>query len=123
MRILIVDDLVANRVLLSEIISLTGFESVCVRNGKEAIDILLNQHFDVVLMDIEMPVMNGFETTKYIRNKMSEPLSKIPILAITAHDPNMFFEEYKDVGFNNLVTKPYTVEKIKNLMLSLKPVV
>jgi CheY-like chemotaxis protein len=63
-----------------------------------------------------MPVMNGIETTHYIRNELGPPLNAIPVIAITAHDPELFFEDYADVGFDELVTKPYSVEKIKSMI-------
>ena len=64
-------------------------------------------------MDIEMPVMNGIETTMHIRGKMPFPKNAIPIIALTAHNPELFFEDFSDVGFDELITKPYSVEKIK----------
>ena len=70
----------------------------------------------MVLMDIEMPVMNGLETTKYIRQNMDEKLSKIPIIALTAHNPNDFFDEFNSAGFDELLTKPYLVNKIKSVV-------
>ena len=113
LRILVVDDIYTNRYLLSELIKLTGNESVMAENGEQAIEILKNQEIHMVFMDIEMPVMNGVETTQYIRNEMDPPLNAIPIIALTAHNPDMFFEDFSDVGFDELVTKPYSVEKIR----------
>ncbi len=60
-----------------------------------------------------MPVMNGLETTLHIRNKMPFPTNALPIIALTAHNPEQFFEDFKDVGFDELITKPYSVEKVK----------
>jgi CheY-like chemotaxis protein len=113
LRILVVDDIYTNRYLLSELIKLTGNESVVAENGEQAIEILKNQEIHMVFMDIEMPVMNGVETTQYIRNEMAPPLNAIPIIALTAHNPDLFFEDYSDAGFDELITKPYSVEKIR----------
>ena len=113
LRILIVDDIYTNRYLLSELIKLTGNESVVAENGEEAIEILKSQEIHLVFMDIEMPVMNGIETTQYIRNELPSPLNAIPVIALTAHNPDLFFEDYSDVGFDELVTKPYSIKKIK----------
>ena len=113
LRILVVDDIYTNRYLLSELIKLTGNEAIMVQNGKEAIEILEREKIDIIFMDIEMPVMNGIETTQYIRNEMASPLNAIPIIALTAHNPELFFDDYSDVVFDELVTKPYSVEKIK----------
>ncbi|MCP4311596.1 MAG: response regulator [Bacteroidetes bacterium] len=113
LRILIVDDIFTNRYLLSELVKTTGNEVVIAKNGKEAINILEEEEIDLIFMDIEMPVMNGIETTIYIRNKMPYPKNALPIIALTAHNPELFFEDYSDVGFDELITKPYSVEKIK----------
>jgi len=113
LRILVVDDIYTNRYLLSELIKLTKNEPVLAENGEEAIEILKSQEIHLVFMDIEMPVMNGIETTQYIRNELPSPLNAIPVIALTAHNPDLFFEDYSDVGFDELVTKPYSIQKIK----------
>lgn len=113
-KILIVDDIFVNRLLLKEVMK--GMEVSCfeAQNGKEAIDLLQKEKIDLIFMDIEMPVMNGLETTLYIRNKLPSPLKYTPIIALTAHNPANFFEDFRDVGFNYLMTKPYSIEKIKS---------
>ncbi|MCK4880564.1 MAG: response regulator [Bacteroidales bacterium] len=113
LRILVVDDIFTNRYLLSELIKLTGNEVILAENGEEAIEILNSQEIHMVFMDIEMPVMNGVETTQYIRNELPPPLNAIPVIALTAHNPELFFDDYSDAGFDELVTKPYSVEKIR----------
>ena len=112
MRILIVDDIFTNRLLLVELLKTLGHEYKQAENGKEAIEALESEPFDLVLMDIEMPVMNGLETIVYIREKLAYPENKIPIVALTAHNPQLFFEDFKDVGFDRLLTKPYSMEKL-----------
>ena len=119
LRILVVDDIFTNRLLLSELIKSTGNEVVLVENGEKAIQALEQSEFHLVFMDIEMPVMNGIETTNYIRNECPFPLNSIPIIALTAHNPDIFFEDYSDVGFDELITKPYSIEKIKEKINSL----
>lgn len=119
LKILVVDDIFTNRYLLSELIKMTGNEAILSENGEEAIEILKNEDIHMVFMDIEMPVMNGIETTRYIRNEMPSPLNVIPIIALTAHNPELFFEDYSDVGFDELITKPYSVEKIKEKIRNL----
>ncbi len=112
-RILVVDDIFTNRLLLSELIKSTGNEVIMVENGEEAVKVLENEEIHLIFMDIEMPVMNGIETTNYIRNEMIFPINAIPIIALTAHNPDLFFEDYADVGFDELITKPYSVDKIR----------
>lgn len=117
MKIIIADDIFTNRLLLSEVIEDLGHEYILAENGKMAVDALVdNDSIDIVLMDIEMPVMNGLEATKYIREKLETPKKLTPVIALTAHNPKIFFEDYKDVGFNQLLTKPYSIKKISEIL-------
>jgi CheY-like chemotaxis protein len=116
LRILVVDDIYTNRYLLSELIKLTGNEAVQAEDGQQAIDILTSQEIHMVFMDIEMPVMNGVETTQFIRNELPSPLNAVTVIALTAHNPELFFEDYSDAGFDELITKPYSVEKIRAMI-------
>ena len=115
LNIIIADDIFTNRLLLSEIIEDLGHDFITAENGKEAVDALLNNKIDLVLMDIEMPVMNGLEATRYIREKLPSPKCYTPVIALTAHNPKIFFDDFKDVGFDQLLTKPYSVKKIAEL--------
>ena len=117
LKILVVDDIYTNRYLLSELVKLSGNVAVLAENGQEAIDILNKEEIHMVFMDIEMPVMNGVETTQYIRNELPSPLNAITVIALTAHNPELFFEDYSDAGFDQLITKPYSVEKIRDIIL------
>jgi len=112
-KVLIVDDIFYNRVLLKEILEDLDCTTEQASNGLEAINKLKNSTFDIIFMDIEMPVMNGIETTKLIRQNSDAQISKTIIIAITAFDPSSFFEEYSNVGFDSLITKPYTFEKLQ----------
>ena len=113
------DDIFANRFLLAQILQQMEIDFDEVSNGKEAIEALGTRNYDVVLMDIEMPVMNGLETTKYIREKMENPKNQTIVVALTAHNPEVFFDDFKDVGFDSLLTKPYSMEKISALIMEL----
>lgn len=119
LRALIVDDIFTNRLLLSEILKDLGHEYEEVENGKQAIEALEQGNYDLVLMDIEMPVMNGLETTRYIRKNSPERIRKIPVVALTAHNPSLFFDDFKDIGFSELLTKPYSIDKIRMLITEL----
>jgi CheY-like chemotaxis protein len=119
LKILIVDDIFTNRLLLSELIKSLSHFSVQAENGKQAIDFLEKENFDLVLMDIEMPVMNGIETTELIRKTFPSPKNVIPIVALTAHNPSLFFDDFSDAGFDELITKPYSLDKIVELINNL----
>ncbi len=118
LRIIVADDIFTNRLLLAEILEDLGHFFFLAENGKEAVEELSANDYDLVLMDIEMPVMNGVEATSYIRENLSLAKSRIPIIALTAHNPKLFFDDYKNVGFNKLLTKPYSINKIKELLNS-----
>ncbi len=119
LKILIVDDTFTNRLLLRELVKSLGHESILAENGKEAIESIQNDHFDLVLLDIEMPVMNGLETITYIRNKLPQPKNLITVVALTAHNPTLFFEDFNNAGFDDLLTKPYSLNKIIEIINNL----
>lgn len=113
LRVLLVDDNDINRDIATEILEEEGLlvEEAC--NGKEAVDTLVDRgpkYFDVVLMDVQMPVMNGYDATRQIRNIKNKDLRDIPVIAMTANA----FEEDKieafNAGMDGHVTKPIDVE-------------
>ena len=116
MRVLIVDDIFSNRLLLSESLRTLGIDCDQVINGKQAIEAMKIRDYDLVLMDIEMPVMNGIEATIHIREKMFPPKNRITIVALTAHDQQLFLDDLKDVGFDSMLTKPYSFGKLSQLI-------
>jgi CheY-like chemotaxis protein len=115
-NLLIVDDIIMNRILLKEIAAEFSNLTREAENGEQAIEFLKKDPIDVVFMDIEMPVMNGLETTRYIRNHMEPPVRDIPIVALTAYNPADFFNDFKEAGFSELLTKPYSMEKVFNVL-------
>ena len=119
MRVLIVDDIFTNRLLLTQILRKIDIEYDEATNGKEALEALGTKDYNLVLMDIEMPVMNGIETTAYIRRELPSPKNRIPVVALTAHNPEMYFEDFKNAGFDRMLTKPYSIEKLSELIKEL----
>jgi len=112
-NILIVDDYEDNRLLLSNIADILGCDYQVAANGVEALESIKKNDFDLVLMDIEMPLMNGFDVIDEVRNNFWGPKRDIIIVAITAHSPAHFTEKFKEVKFNDFVAKPYTVDKVE----------
>jgi len=84
-----------------------GFECDIAENGKIVIEKLKEKEYDVILMDLQMPEMNGFETTDYIRNTMN---SKIPIIALTADVTSIDIEKSKKIGMDDYISKPIDEE-------------
>lgn len=115
-HILIADDYLDNITLLREIIVILGHSYAVVENGREAIDKLREEDFDMILMDIEMPGINGIEATQIIRSQFAEPKCQTPIIAISAHSPEHFRDKFKAIGFNDYISKPYTMDKLIDVM-------
>lgn len=115
-KILIVDDIFSNRLLLSSALETIGIESKSVGDGQAAIHCLAEESFSMVFMDIEMPVMNGLETVIYIRKQMEDRIKNMPVIALTAHNPKDYGTEIDKAGFNEILTKPYSIEKLQNLI-------
>ncbi|HWZ23522.1 MAG TPA: CheR family methyltransferase, partial [Cytophagaceae bacterium] len=102
-KILVVEDVQLNQLLIKIILLEFGFEFDIVSNGKLAIENLTKNKYDIILMDLQMPEMNGFEATAYIRKKLN---SKIPIIALTADVTGMDVEKCLTVGMNDYISKP-----------------
>lgn len=113
---LIVDDVFVNRLLLSEIIKRSGAKYQFANNGKEALEKVIDNDFSMVLMDIEMPIMNGLESTKKIRNLENKKKAKVPIIALSAHNINDMSEEFDEAGFSDFLPKPYSAQKVKEII-------
>ena len=83
-------------------------------NGKHAISMLLKNNYDLIIMDIQMPEMDGYDTTLHIRNKLSKPTSEIPILGMSAHTMKEEKEKCFTVGMNEYLTKPFIPKELFN---------
>ena len=87
--------------------------SITIANdGREAIAILENETFDLILMDIQMPHMNGYEATEHIRNNTGDRHINTPILAMTAHAHISKDEKFKEYGMDDYVLKPFDPEQL-----------
>lgn len=109
-NVLLVEDNKTNQILANTRLTRWNCDVKIANNGQEAIDLLEQHSFDIVLMDIQMPVMNGFETTIAIRNSENENYSKIPIIAMTAHASHSEAEKATKIGMNDYIFKPFDPE-------------
>ncbi|MCP4545145.1 MAG: response regulator, partial [bacterium] len=113
MRVLIAEDNVINQKVALGILEKLEYIPVLVGNGQEALRALQNAHFDLVLMDVQMPGMDGFEATRMIRlGRAGERNTNIPILAMTAYAMREDRERCLKVGMNDYIAKPVTVEQL-----------
>ncbi len=102
-RVLVVEDIALNQLLMKTLMDDFGFECDIAVNGKIAIEKLQANAYSIILMDLQMPEMNGFEATEYIRNTMK---SEIPIIALTADVTTIDLAKCKAVGMNDYIAKP-----------------
>jgi signal transduction histidine kinase len=112
-RILIVDDNKINQVVTQKVLEQYKMIHTTASNGQEAVSLAKDQHFDAILMDINMPVMNGMEASKRIRffNK------NIPIIALTAINYSTEDNELSAYGINNYIVKPYETDDLREMLL------
>ncbi len=113
-RILAAEDVTLNQMLIRIIVEDFGFEIDIVANGKIAIEKLQENDYALVLMDLQMPEMNGFEATDYIRNTLH---SEIPIIALTADVTPIDIKRCYEVGMNDYISKPIDEQLLYNKML------
>ena len=113
-KVLVVEDIALNQLLMKTLLDDFGFEHDIADNGKIAIEKLQNKSYDIILMDLHMPEMNGFEATEYIRNKMN---SQIPIIALTADVTTADLNKCTAVGMNDYISKPLDEKLLYNKII------
>jgi PAS domain S-box-containing protein len=115
-KVLVVEDISLNQLLMKTILDEFGFECDIAENGKIAIERMQKKEYSMVLMDLQMPVMNGFEATEFIRSKMK---SEIPIIALTADVTTVDLAKCKLVGMNDYIAKPIDERVLYSKMIGL----
>ncbi|MCX6294846.1 MAG: ATP-binding protein [Bacteroidetes bacterium] len=123
LRILLAEDNVMNQLLAKKILNKWSVELDIADNGEIAIQKILETDYDIILMDIQMPIMDGYETTRHIRTIISGPKSQTPIIAMTAHALVGEAEKCIAIGMNDYISKPFKqitlFEKIKQHALKI----
>jgi signal transduction histidine kinase/DNA-binding response OmpR family regulator/streptogramin lyase len=112
LRVLLAEDNPVNQKLASRLLEKRGHDVVVVANGREAVDRLHGERFDVVLMDVQMPEMDGFEATAAIRARESENAGHVPIVAMTAHAMQGDRERCLAAGMDGYVSKPIKADDL-----------
>ena len=113
--ILVVDDDPINRMLISEVLKRMGFEVIQMQNGLEVIEMLPHYEPVLIFMDVNMPEMDGYTTTRIIR-KMQTAQSRIPIIALTADAMKGDKERCLESGMNSYISKPFKLEEIEAVL-------
>jgi len=112
MSVLVVEDEEISKMALAALLRRMGHEVVCVGNGKDAVETLRNTPFDVVFMDIQMPVMNGIEATRLIRRREADGPGEVWIVALTAYALAGDKEKFIAAGMNDYISKPVQTEAL-----------
>jgi CheY-like chemotaxis protein/HPt (histidine-containing phosphotransfer) domain-containing protein len=118
-RVLLVEDNEVNRDLASELLGDMGILVTIAVNGREGVDRVITEPFDLVLMDIQMPVMDGLTATKHIR--ADKRFGKLPILAMTAHAMSGDRERSLNAGMNDHITKPIDPNRLQAALIRWMP--
>jgi len=113
-KILLVEDDKINRLLVNNILKRQDINLTKVNNGIEAIEVLKKEKFDLILMDIQMPDMNGIESTSIIRNELK---IQTPIIALTANLFGSEIDEVMEVGMNDYLIKPFKEQDLINVII------
>ena len=116
-RILLVDDNLINQKVALHILKKFGYKADTATDGELAIRALEKKHYDIVLMDCQMPVMNGYQATREIRNPKSKVLDhNVPIIALTAYAIKGDLEKCLDAGMDDYLSKPIDANKLSDVL-------
>lgn len=118
-RVLLVEDIDLNIEIATEILNMVGIQVVQAMNGQLAVNEVLKHeagYFDLIFMDIQMPVMNGYEAAKQIRSSDRDDLKKIPIVAMTADAFADDVRKSREAGMNDHIAKPIDVQKLMHIL-------
>jgi hypothetical protein len=125
-RILLAEDVKLNQYLAQKLLESWGCEVILANNGKEALSMILSREVDCVLMDVQMPELDGVAATEQIRKLSDLQKANIPIIALTANTLGADLEKYLKAGMNDCIAKPVDEEKLykaleKNLLTIKEP--
>lgn len=108
LKIMLVEDELVNRLMARKILEKMGHNIVCAKNGEECLQLLEKENVDVILMDIQMPVLDGLETARRIRTfKKYENFNSTPIIALSAHATTKNIKTAIKIGMNGYISKPF----------------
>ncbi len=121
LRLLLVEDNQVNQIVASSILRKLGHDVDLAENGKRALNALTIGHYDMVLMDCQMPVMDGYEATRHIR--ANPDWQNLPVIAVTANVMQGDREDCLAAGMNDYITKPYNKNELRSVIERWTPAV
>ncbi|QWR78110.1 response regulator [Candidatus Magnetomonas plexicatena] len=117
LNVLLVEDNIVNQKLAVKLLELRGIVPIVAENGRKAVDVAAKTHFDIILMDVQMPEMDGFEATKLIRTSEGCKINKdVPIIAMTANALAGDKERCIEAGMNDYISKPIEADDLYALI-------
>lgn len=120
LRILVAEDNRINQILMNGVLTKLGHQVDLAGDGQEAIEAVQKKQYDVILMDIQMPRMDGIQATGILMEK--HPDTRPPIVALTAHALKEHEEQFRNVGIDAYLTKPLDVEKLTEVLKNIRPI-
>lgn len=120
LKILVAEDNPVNSLLIKKIFLNWKNEPVFAENGSEVIELLRNSEFDVILMDIHMPVLDGYETSRLIRRMPDVSKARTPIIALTASVSTELLYKIKEAGIDDFVSKPFNSKELYSRLARFK---
>lgn len=111
-RILVAEDSSVIQNITRKVLQFQNYEIISVKNGKQVLEKLEEEDFDAILLDINMPVMDGMECAKKVRALPDAKKSKIPIVAITGNAKNYTMEDFKAAGIDEYLPKPLNFDTL-----------
>jgi len=115
-HVLVVEDEPVNATVAQGYLEALGCTSVWAKDGAEALARSATERFDLILMDINMPAFDGYETARLMRERTAGTARRVPIIALTAHAPSLVRERCEAAGMDGVLSKPYTLEDCENLL-------
>jgi two-component system, sensor histidine kinase and response regulator len=112
LQVLLAEDVPANQRLVTAVLSRRGHRTEVVTNGRDAVNLFRAKEFDLILMDVQMPGMDGYESARAIRNLEQEGSRRIPIIAMTAHAFGEDRERCMTAGMDDYISKPFDVGRL-----------
>ena len=113
-KVLLVEDTEDNRFMMRRLLEMSSYEVVEAVNGKEAVDMAIQERPDIILMDLSLPLIDGLGATRRIRQEPN--LTKVPIVAVSAHDTADFHNEALAAGCDAYITKPIDFAQLEELV-------
>ncbi|MFN3850887.1 MAG: response regulator [Spirosomataceae bacterium] len=118
-KVLIAEDSSVIQNLAKKILEFQNFEITAVKNGEQVMQLIDKEDFDILLLDINMPIMDGMECVRAVRALSDPKKAKVPVVAITGNAKNYSDEDFKSAGFNDALMKPLNFDRLVDVVKGL----